>query len=167
MTTPSINPLLAKIDALYQAIDSLTTTSPASDIETISAFLSPICTAYLTSMAAHTTPTVGRPAILERIRDLRLTAHVAERYVIERSAAGKTVFYEMRNRLHVAGKVLDPYYETHVLRFNASEEVEEWRVYACRGPIAQVVQGVTGMGPYKEEVVKGLEWEDVEGACCQ
>ncbi|KUJ06792.1 uncharacterized protein LY89DRAFT_397492 [Mollisia scopiformis] len=158
---------LTKLKDLYQAIDSLKPTSTPEEFQTISAFFSPTCTTYLKSMREYDEPSLGRTATISSLQDNLKIQHVVNRHIISQStsADGLTVYCEMKNRLHVLGQTLDPFYETAVVVFDEEGLITEFKNYSCRSHIVEIVQEQTGLGPYAEVPETRGKSEGKAGCC--
>ncbi|KAH9892294.1 hypothetical protein F4778DRAFT_315030 [Xylariomycetidae sp. FL2044] len=83
-----------------------------------------------------------------------------------KNASTKVVFCETANTIVVHGHVVENFPETVVARFNNDNDDEDeeeggqlivdLKVYSCRSPVVEIVQAVTGAGPYRPELVPGL-----------
>lgn len=168
MAATNNNALYTKLDDLYKTIDGLTLNSTSEKFDAFGAFFSGNCTVYLKSMREYDEPSAGPQAAIDALRDNKKEQHVAERRILSRSitADGLTIYCEMKNRLHVLGQTLDPFYETAVVVFNDKGFITELKQYSCRSHIAEIIQDQTGLGPYAE--IPSTRGTSVgSAACCQ
>ncbi|CZR67237.1 uncharacterized protein PAC_17136 [Phialocephala subalpina] len=168
MATTNNDAIYTKLDNLFQTIDGLTSNSTTEELEAFGAFFSENCTTYLQSMREFDEPSIGRQATINALRNGLKQQHVVERRILSLAIAtdGLTAFSEMRNRLHVLGQTLDPFFETAVVVFNNEGFITEFKLYSCRSHIVEIVQEQTGKGPYAEvPATRGRL--DGKASCCQ
>ncbi|KAF4636458.1 hypothetical protein G7Y89_g1618 [Cudoniella acicularis] len=168
MAATNNDAIYTKLENLLQIIDGLTSNSTTEEFDAFSAFFSESCITYLQSMREFDEPSIGRQATINALRDGLKQQHVVERRILSRAIAadGLTVFSEMRNRLHVLGQTLDPFFETAVVVFNSEGFITEFKLYSCRSHIVEIIQEKTGKGPYVEVPATKGRW-DGRAACCQ
>ncbi|KAE8448472.1 hypothetical protein EG329_009353 [Mollisiaceae sp. DMI_Dod_QoI] len=168
MAARSNDTLQAKLEDLYRTIDGLKFDSTAEEFDAFGTFFSENCITYLISMREYDEPSIGRQATVDALRDNLKMQHVAERRILSRSftADGLTAFTEMKNRLHVLGQTLDPFYETAVVVFDENGLVTGFKQYSCRSHIVEIIQEQTGLGPYMEVPATRGRSEGKAG-CCQ
>ncbi|KAI0882124.1 uncharacterized protein GGS22DRAFT_191294 [Annulohypoxylon maeteangense] len=149
-TTASLH---AKLDALYAVWQTLTLDSPAAEISKFADFFDENCTAYLLSMRELATPMIGRAGVIEGIKTVLQDTQIKERRVVDRlgSTGGSKISVEMSNRLVVHGKEIAAFPETATAVFNDRGLITDFKIYCCRSPIVEIVQDVTGVGPYRRE----------------
>ena len=153
----SSSTLHRKLDELYNILQKLRSTSSEEAFDELGAFFDESCSAWLLSMREWAEPSIGRESIISTAKQNLQTCHLDERRVLSRSAAddGVTIVCEMKNRLIVLGRSLDPFYETVVVKFNERGLITDFKLYSCRSHIVMIVQEVTGVGPYNSETAKG------------
>jgi hypothetical protein len=165
--------IYAKLDALYHTVDSLKSTSTPEELAAFGALFSENCITYLRSMREFETPSVGRQATIDELKEILAQYHVAERRTLSRSVSisadgSSTVFSESKNKLHVLGESLDPFYETAVVTFDNEGLIQGLKNYSCRSHIVEIIQRETGVGPYAEGIVRAMKGKNEEkAACCQ
>jgi hypothetical protein len=180
MSAPNSGALYVKLDALYQTIDNLKPTSTPEEFTAFGAFFAENCTVYLKSMREYEKPSIGRAATISSLKEILLEYHVAERRTLSRSVTTSAdgaeermiVYSEAKNKLHVLGQNLDPFYETAVVTFVRVGEdwvVSELKNYSCRSHIIEIMQRETGKGPYATWIIPARKEEEKGGksACCQ
>ena len=142
--------LHSKLDALYHTMQQLTPTSTSDDFDTFGAFFDKNCTVYLKSMREYASPSIGRQAAIDDLKESLKECQLGERRVLSRSATadGSTIFCEMENRLKILGETLDPYFETAVAVFNDEGLITQLKHYGFRSHIVAIIQDKTGVGPY-------------------
>jgi hypothetical protein len=80
------NPLYIKLDALYDKMQSLKSSSPPSEFFAFGGFFSEDCTVYLKSMRTHAEPAlVDRPP--SKPFKLTLAIHLNERRILSRAVS--------------------------------------------------------------------------------
>ncbi|XXG96868.1 hypothetical protein Hte_003159 [Hypoxylon texense] len=148
MATSSI--LHAKLDALYEVWSKLSVDSPHTEFQAFADFFSEDCTAWLLSMRELKQPSIGREAVIAGIKEALKDTRIRERRVVDRfeSAGGSKVSVEMDNRLVVQGRDLDTFPETATAVFNEQGLITDFKLYCCRSPVVEIIQEVTGIGPY-------------------
>jgi hypothetical protein len=82
-------------------------------------------------MREHFLPALGRKAAIFEIQEKLKTVRILERQVLSRSstADGNTIFCETKQRLEVCGEVVDPFFETVVVKFNNEGLIHELKLY--------------------------------------
>ncbi|KAI0103538.1 hypothetical protein F4814DRAFT_100655 [Daldinia grandis] len=148
MSTPTPH---AKLDALYTTWTNLTPTSPPADFEKFASFFDDNCRAWLLSMRELATPSIGRQGVIDGVKEALKDQRIKERRVVDRfeSVGGSKISVEMNNRLVVHGRELDPFPETATAVFNEEGLITDFKVYCCRSAVVEIVQDITGVGPYK------------------
>ncbi|KAI1205411.1 uncharacterized protein F4807DRAFT_284620 [Annulohypoxylon truncatum] len=149
-TTASLH---AKLDALYDVWLSLNPDSSAAEFNKFASFFSEDCTAYLLSMRELATPSIGRPGVVEGIKDVLKDTRIKERRVVERfeNTSGSKISVEMNNRLLVHGKEIDVFPETATAVFDDKGLITNFKLYCCRSAVVEIIQDVTGVGPYRRQ----------------
>lgn len=143
----------AKLDAYYDLVRKLTTSSSEGDLAKVGSFFSHDCSTNLRSMREE--PKIGRQAALNDLKDLVESQHVDERRIVAQvelsTSTEIAVFCQMSNRLNIMGDIVDPYNETAVVEFDSDGLISDFKLYGCRSPIVRIVQEKTKLGPYSEE----------------
>ncbi|KAK3045939.1 hypothetical protein LTR09_012531 [Extremus antarcticus] len=144
------NGLNSQTAKFFKALMELRSGSAPEELETFCTFFYDDAVANPISMREHKDAAKGREAIREAYKTLIGQQFIEERQVLSQTIDPdqKLVCCETRNRLNVAGKILDPFYETIVLRFNDDLQVTRLNVYSCRSPIVAILQVQSGKGPY-------------------
>ncbi|KAI4859377.1 hypothetical protein F4820DRAFT_439976 [Hypoxylon rubiginosum] len=148
MATSSI--LHTKLDALYEVWSKLSLESSPAEFQAFADFFSEDCTAWLLSMRELKEPSIGREGVIAGIKEALKNTHIKERRVVDRfeSAGGSKISVEMDNRLVVQGKDLERFPETATAVFNEQGLIADFKLYCCRSPVVEIIQEVTGIGPY-------------------
>ncbi|KAF3057464.1 hypothetical protein GL218_06301 [Daldinia childiae] len=148
---PTTSSLHAQLDALYTTWANLSPSSSPAEFDKFANFFDDNCRAWLLSMRELTTPSIGRQGVVDGIKAALKDQRIEERRVVDRfeSADGTKISVEMNNRLVVHGKELDPFPETATAVFNEKGLITDFKVYCCRSAVVQIIQDVTGEGPYK------------------
>jgi hypothetical protein len=153
MTTPQEH--LQTLEKLFNTIKSLNSNSSPQEFDKFGEFFTPLCTTWLKGMREHASPTVGRRATIDKLKEMMSDRywHLDGRTVLSHSIVpdldGSRVFCETTKKLILHGKVLDPFYETEVVVFTPEGMIKDLKLYCCWSPIASLIQDVTGEGPYK------------------
>ncbi|KAI2471408.1 hypothetical protein F4781DRAFT_123336 [Annulohypoxylon bovei var. microspora] len=149
-TTASLH---AKLDALYDVWSELSPDSPPAEFEKFASFFDEHCTAWLLSMRELSEPSIGRQGVIEGIKTVLENAQIKERRVVDRfeSTGGSKISVEMSNRIVVQGKEIDEFPETATAVFNDKGLITDFKLYCCRSAVVEIIQDVTGVGPYKRE----------------
>ncbi|KAI1106226.1 hypothetical protein F4804DRAFT_62139 [Jackrogersella minutella] len=149
-TTASLH---AKLDALYEVWQGLSLNSPTAEFEKFANFFDENCTAWLLSMREIATPSIGRQGVIEGTKDILkdMDMQIKQRRVVDRfqSTSGSKISAEMSNDLVVYGRELLAYPETATVAFNDKGLITDFKVYCCRSAVVEIIQDVTGEGPYK------------------
>ncbi|KAH8658290.1 hypothetical protein BX600DRAFT_500260 [Xylariales sp. PMI_506] len=147
--------LHAKLDALYDIWVKLTPDSPETAFEEFASKFSQDSTAWLKSMREIREPSLGREGVIEGIKLAVKDSQILERRVVARSASvsdtgsGK-IFVESSNRVKVYGKDIETFPETAVVEFDSEGGlIKDFKLYSCRSPIVELIQELTGDGPYE------------------
>ena len=146
---------LQTLDKLYETIKSLSPTSSSEEFEKFAAYFTEDCKTWLKGMREHATPTIGRKATVDKLKEIMGDRYwqLDDRKVLSSSTTtdpnGSKVFCETTKRLILHGQVLDPWYETEVVVFSPDGLIKDFKLYCCWSPIASVIQDITGVGPYK------------------
>ncbi|KAL3490314.1 hypothetical protein BJX62DRAFT_238294 [Aspergillus germanicus] len=177
-STSPANPLIARLDAFYDALLTFQTNSSEENLQRLGAFFSPNCIAEPRSMRHWKHRAIGRENTVKAYREMLGEQVLKERRVVSQVAvvetdptdpAGPRVYCEMANRYDVQGLELDPMLETVVVRFNNAEgeEIVEWKTYNCQSPVAALTQQATGKGLYAnlELVMDEHMPEKCDGSC--
>ncbi|KAI1448703.1 hypothetical protein F5Y02DRAFT_278944 [Annulohypoxylon stygium] len=145
--------LHTKLDALYDVWQSLTPDSPPAEFTKFASFFSENCTAYLLSMRELSTPSIGRAGVIEGIKDVLKDTAIKERRVVDRfsSTSSPRISVEMNNRLAVHGREIDTFPETATAVFNDEGLITDFKLYCCRSAVVEIIQDVTGVGPYRRD----------------
>ncbi|KAI6082980.1 hypothetical protein F4821DRAFT_201609 [Hypoxylon rubiginosum] len=145
-----VSPLHAKLDALYETWSKLSLESSPTEFQAFADFFSEDCTAWLLSMRELKEPSIGREGVIAGIKDVLRNSQIKERRVIDRfeSGNGSKISVEMENSLVVQGKDLDTFPETATAVFNEQGLITDFKLYCCRSPVVEIIQEVTGVGPY-------------------
>ncbi|MCJ1382580.1 hypothetical protein MMC17_005693 [Xylographa soralifera] len=153
----------SRLESLYQTWQSLRPTSSDKQFDVFGAFFDEACIAWLKSMREWDQPSIGRQAIIDKVKANTELHHLEERRVLSSftSEDGLKVVCEMKNRLSVIGNPLDPFYETAVATFNEQGLITDFKLYNCRSPIVGIIQTMTGRGPYTLDAAK-QEFEHAE-----
>ncbi|OTA91453.1 hypothetical protein M434DRAFT_397194 [Hypoxylon sp. CO27-5] len=150
--TPSPSALLhAKLDGLYDVWMSLKPNSPEADFARFGSYFDENCKAYLLSMREIDEPSVGRQAVIEKIKEVLQNTRIKQRNVLGRFDVtwGGKVAVEMYNHIEVGGIYLIPFPEIAVVTFNDENLITDFKLYCCRSPVVHIIQAATGYGPYK------------------
>ncbi|OTA64113.1 hypothetical protein K449DRAFT_442809 [Hypoxylon sp. EC38] len=151
--TPLSSALLhAKLDGLYDVWMSLKPDSSEADFARFGSYFDENCKAYLLSMREIDEPSVGRQAVIEKIKEVLSNTRIKQRNVIGRfdvTWGGKIVAVEMYNHIEVRGIYLIPFPEIAVVTFNNENLIADFKLYCCRSPVVNIIQAATGYGPYK------------------
>ncbi|KAI1459578.1 hypothetical protein F4805DRAFT_67435 [Annulohypoxylon moriforme] len=149
-TTTSLH---AKLDALYEVWLSLTPDSSAAEFSKFANFFDENCTAYLLSMRELSSPSIGRAGVVEGIKAVLKDQRIKDRRVVDRfeSTGGSKISVEMNNHLVVHGREVDAFPETATAVFNDKGLITDFKLYCCRSAVVEIIQDVTGVGPYRIE----------------
>jgi hypothetical protein len=158
MTTP------AQFEKFLAAMDKLTRDSSSEEFDAVGSLFSTDCTAYLLSMREYEEPSIGRQAVVDKLKETLQETHTYERQILHQSTTGTTVFCEMNSTVHVLGEKLNPFYETWVVTFDEDGLVKDLKKYSCRSHIVEIVQQKTGNGPYA--VVPETKGQPIKGVSC-
>lgn len=141
-----------KLKALYAKLDTLSSASSTTEVDSLGDFFSDDCVTYLSSMREYDEPSIGKLITVEKYRESLKILHVHERRIISHSttADGRTVFFEMKNAVHCFEELLDPFFETAIATFDENGLIKELKHYSCRSHIVEIIQKYTGEGPYGE-----------------
>ncbi|KAI2604659.1 hypothetical protein GGR54DRAFT_448898 [Hypoxylon sp. NC1633] len=143
--------LHARLDALYDTWMKLSPESSPSEFETFANFFDEDCQAWLLSMRELSQPSVGRKGVIKGIQEVLTNTRIKQRRVIDRfeGGGGSKVSVEMSNQLVVQGKEVESFPETVTAIFNDKGLITDFKLYCCRSPVVEIIQEVTGEGPYK------------------
>ncbi|KAI1778459.1 hypothetical protein F4818DRAFT_301685 [Hypoxylon cercidicola] len=155
------SPLHSKLDALYEAWSKLSLESSPTEFQAFADFFSEDCTAWLLSMRELKQPSIGREGVIAGVKDVLKDTQIRERRVVDRfeSANGSKISVEMENSLVVHGKDLDVFPETATAVFNEQGLITDFKLYCCRSPVVEIIQEVTGIGPYATTKTDGRKDE--------
>ncbi|KAI1091679.1 hypothetical protein F5B19DRAFT_257174 [Rostrohypoxylon terebratum] len=145
--------LHSKLDTLYDVWQSLTPASSPAEITEFASFFSENCTAYLLSMRELSAPSIGRAGVIEGIKDVIKDSQIKERRVLDRfsSTSSPKISVEMNNRLTVRGREIDAFPETATVVFDDKGLITDFKLYCCRSAVVEIIQDVTGVGPYRRD----------------
>lgn len=157
--------LSAKLNSLYDIIQTLTLASSDEDFKAFGAFFAEDCTVYLKSMNLHRMPGVNRAGAVEDMKEVLEKVKIEKRELLSSGTTidELTLFCETKQRINVMGDILDPFFETEIATFDEEGLIKKLKVYSCWSPIVRIVQDKTGVGPMAEGE-RREDWEKmVEG----
>ncbi|KAI0837549.1 hypothetical protein F5Y06DRAFT_297407 [Hypoxylon sp. FL0890] len=125
MTSRTVT-LHQRLDSLYDIWMGLNPDSPQADFAKSANFFEENCTVYLLSMREISEPSRGREGVIKGIKEVLKNTRIKERRV-----------------------EIDLCLEVAVVVFNDKGLITNFKLYYCRSPVVQIIQDITGNGPYK------------------